>query len=683
MVYQNNNNRITPDAIQGLNLKTFSSPVDKSIQYQFNNNEYNKKSSIAEGLIQLGKGTIDYNSWLQQSAEQNVIGAYSETKAKDNKKQWADVSAKINGIAKFNPYNKDKYKELVGDDIIRAAELKMVSKPNIHMADETQYKQFVDGVQAEMMSAIKNSELEPRHLTKSLQKFDEFKKVQYKSYVEKNADYNYNKTKIKLVGDTCVDLLKDGQMNPSGDKVATFTQILQNSVSSKYEGLYTPDKAAVLLKAAESFITTCPTKAEAVVAALANVKFEDGTCVQDYDPNYIKTITDLARAARAADFKDKQLQRAEENFQIEENKKNFHAEMYEFHKQKPNATPTECNKKAQELIEKYGLKGEALAMFQSSQGYMTYFDNLTNIKTDKDLLSDLISKAYCGNLTAAEIDKYADQRKLNPSDVHSLYAVMEHEKQKAEKEKTEVKGMSAREQFNLFNKNIKDPNMYKKMSKGNLEKAINYAQNYYRQVSDGTLTLEEYTRKMNQLYKDLEGLKNIQNHKFNKADLLNATYLKTQKLPASESKQDATNTIRKLGFVARSLGESQIEVTDTPRVRERHPVTGKANVRHLSYDVVGGSRIRNTNKPAKVIFAGYEKTMGNYAVLEYENIGYVRMMHLKENVSNLQGKTLKPYQAFATMGATGYATGVHLDISFFNSKGILINAGKFRSIAGL
>ena len=58
---------------------------------------------------------------MNRKAQDSIIAAEYETISQGgNKRDWADVSKNVQGMAKFNPYIKDAFKTFSAQDIYRA-----------------------------------------------------------------------------------------------------------------------------------------------------------------------------------------------------------------------------------------------------------------------------------------------------------------------------------------------------------------------------------------------------------------------------------------------------------------------------------------------------------------------------------------------------------------------------------
>ena len=79
-----------------------------------------------------------------------------------------------------------------------------------------------------------------------------------------------------------------------------------------------------------------------------------------------------------------------------------------------------------------------------------------------------------------------------------------------------------------------------------------------------------------------------------------------------------------------------------------------------------------------VIFAGFTPDFGNYAVIKYSNGSYMRVGHLSTSTSHLQGKRLSAGAYIGMAGSTGYSTGTHLHVDFWDKNRQIISAERFQ-----
>ena len=158
MVYQNNNNRITPNATEDRNIKPAATPVNKLVQYQPDLTRANAWKGNAQALASIGQGLMDIDTMWRIQSQENAIRAIWETEAKGgNKKDWREVSKNVKGAAKFNPYNDDAYRFLQAQDIYRAAALELSSTPELEKLDPEKYYQLVSDTNKKMIEAFKQT----------------------------------------------------------------------------------------------------------------------------------------------------------------------------------------------------------------------------------------------------------------------------------------------------------------------------------------------------------------------------------------------------------------------------------------------------------------------------------------------------------------------------------------------
>ena len=206
MPYQNNNNRINPDAVRNTTLQPQASPVDKLVRYQPNLTDANRSKANADALAKLGQGLMDYDIYLREQANDSALVAYEKTEAVNNKKEWSEVSKNVEGMAKFNPYIKDSYRTLVAQDIYRSSVLKINSNPNLHKMSEEEFNTFIDNTKQEMFTAFKESKIDPRQYASFVERFSRDCYNTSEVYTVKNSEYTYKNSLIKQGSDLAFNL---------------------------------------------------------------------------------------------------------------------------------------------------------------------------------------------------------------------------------------------------------------------------------------------------------------------------------------------------------------------------------------------------------------------------------------------------------------------------------------------
>ena len=89
-------------------------------------------------------------------------------------------------------------------------------------------------------------------------------------------------------------------------------------------------------------------------------------------------------------------------------------------------------------------------------------------------------------------------------------------------------------------------------------------------------------------------------------------------------------------------------------------------------------RIHSAGMKGTCIYAGFLPDFGNYAVIKYDNGTYMRVGHLSTSTRHLQGKVIPAGMYLGNAGSTGFSTGTHLHVDFWNKNRQLINVESFQ-----
>ena len=197
-------------------------------------------------------------------------------------------------------------------------------------------------------------------------------------------------------------------------------------------------------------------------------------------------------------------------------------------------------------------------------------------------------------------------------------------------------------------------------------------------LKDGKKTPDEVVSGMQQLERIAQAKTQLKNMKAtNDSFLLNANYIKTQQAPVYNA-QKAEAAFKQLGLERGRIGQKiQPIVTSPPN--DNRKIKGQA-APHKGYDLGAAkeTKIHTAPMDGKVVYAGYLKDFGNFAVIKYTNGSYMRVGHLATSTTHLQGKYLPAGSYIGKAGSTGYSTGIHLHVDFWDKNRQLISVEKFQ-----
>lgn len=675
MPYQNNNNRINPDAIKNTTLQPQASPVDKLVRYQPNLTDANRSKANADALAKLGQGLMDYDIYLREQANDSALVAYEKTEAVNNKKEWSEVSKNVEGMAKFNPYIKDSYRILVAQDIYRSSVLKINSNPNLHKMSEEEFNTFIDNTKQEMFTAFKESKIDPRQYASFVERFSRDCYNTSEVYTVKNSEYTYKNSLIKQGSDLAFNLgANTYQATTESGKLEVITETINSKIAECLEAGIPKDDIAkeVLGVGLQSYIVenADTLSTQALETAIRNISI-DGTPLREIIPNYSYEIHKIIRTAKRANYEDRKADYDDEQLTLKINTDAATKDFFSWFKNNQNASPAEIQQQALGFINKYNIDENGMTFLHSVASTKSLMTQLKEVEADPTVLNELGRKAALGTLTGQDVEKALLDQSIGWKE--GLQFIDRLDRQA----KAEVKEFDSSAKD--FDTKMKKEGIYGKTLRNTKEYTdlLNKRNQITMDLDNGQITAEQARKQIADLDRIANSIRAMRENKNkNVSLLLNANYIKAQSYP-TYSFGTASNAFKKLGFIRGGYGQ-RIQGNITSGINPNRQINGKLSP-HRGYDIGAreGTAIRNCNMTGQVVAAGYENAMGNYVIIQYENGSYARFMHMKNNTVYLRGKQLLPNQHFAYVGNTGYSTGAHLHVDFWNRNMELINVETF------
>lgn len=670
MVNQNNSNRVTPNETININLQPQASPVDRTISYQPDLNDAKKSAATADSLAKLGQGLNHIEPILRREADEAITAA--EAGIDDNKKEWADVSKNIEGLAKFNPYIKDSYRTLTAQNIYRGSVLKLSANPNLEKMNSEDFNKFISTTKNEMLNAFTESKVNPANYANYVEKFNTDCYNISQVYVAKNSEYNYKNSLIEHSSDLGFQL---GANSFNAKSESSKTEAITVALNSKLEqlsalGVPKDDVAQVIATGIKSYIVNNDVNAPALEASIRDLKI-NGQPINEIVPNFNYEVHQMIREARRTKYEERQVDYENEQLTLKINTKDANKDFFNWYKQNPKATPAEFQTQAMGLINKFNLQEDGFGFLAEVVKDRSIFTRLKTVESNPDVQQELGALAVTGKLTGERIEKELLNGNLNIDDGLKLHDRIDREA------KAEVKALEV--DLNQFDTQLKDNGVYGTQLKRDptLIQMRNKVNQLKVDLDAGQITKEQaqtqagyYTQYMNEYLK----MKTTKNK--NEDLLLNANYLRGLSYP-TYNEQAATSAFKKLGFTRGGYGQRIAHINSG--INPDRVLSNGVNSPHAGYDLAGveGTPILNTYKPAVVVRAGYLSDFGNYVVLKYSNGNYCRMGHLKNITSGLLGKTIQPQERIGYVGNTGKSTGAHLHTDFLNKNFLRINVETF------
>lgn len=676
MVYQNNNNRITPNATEDRNIKPAATPVNKLVQYQPDLTRANAWKGNAQALASIGQGLMDIDTMWRIQSQENAIKAIWETEAKGgNKKEWREVSKNIKGAAKFNPYNDDAYRFLQAQDIYRAAALELSSTPELEKLDPEKYYQLVSDTNKKMIEAFKQTGLSPKDYGHSLVQWDSNMKVLEGKYIDKHAEYQYKQLATKQSSDLSLKAGVNLMENPDMDK----SIVLRETINAKLEelnelGMPADTQAGIILAGMKGFLAR---NADMITGAEFRAAVGDleinGQKLREIIPDYDYQAQQLYKDAQRAMYDDKHIEYQNHQLDLQIASQDAMKDLYEWSKQNPNASYPDTLAKTQEVVAQYGLEELGFNFIKQMASDKQTLMDMNEIQSDPSVLQEFGAKAALGTLTGDEVNQAILDGRLN----------WKEGLQFSDRLNRELKAdmAAAKTSFTDFHSKLGKNGIYGQALGADSQaiKDINaQANQLIIDLNNGKKTPDEVKQGMQQLERITQAKVQMKNFKAtNDSFLLNANYIKTQQAPAYNAER-AVSAFKQLGLERGKIGQKiNPQITSAPN--DARKINGKA-APHKGYDLAATNETRIHTAPmdGTVIYAGFTPDFGNYAVIKYSNGSYMRVGHLSTSTSHLQGKRLSAGAYIGMAGSTGYSTGTHLHVDFWNKNRQIISAERFQ-----
>jgi murein DD-endopeptidase MepM/ murein hydrolase activator NlpD len=676
MVYQNNNNRIVPKATEDRDLKPAATAQNKLVQYQPDLTKATAWKGNAQALASIGQGLMDIDTMWRIQSQENAIKAVWETEAKGgNKKEWKQVSKNIKGAAIFNPYNDDAYRQLQAQDIYRAAALELSSTPELEKTDPDKYYQLVQDTNKKMIEAFKQTGLSPRDYGDSLVQWDSNMKKLEGNYIVKHAEYKYKQLATKQSSDLSLKAGVNLMENPDLDK----SIVLKDTINTKIEelnelGIPADTQAKILISGMRGFLAK---NADMITgaefrAAVSEIEI-DGQPLRNIIDNYDYQVQQLYKEAQRAIYDDKNIEYQNHQLDLQMASQDAMKDMYNWTKQNPNASFQDVLSKTQEVVTQYGLEELGFNFIKQMASDKQTLMNMNEIQSDPSVLQEFGAKAALGTLTGNEVNQAILDGNLNWKD-----------------------GLQFTDRLN---KELKADMTAVKTSFTELQSKLNKTGIYGKALGADSQAIKDINAQANQLVLDLregrikpdeakQGMQDLERIAQAKAQLkefratndsflLNKNYIISQHAPAYNAKP-AIDAFKQLGLERGQLGQKiNPQVTSAPN--DNRKINGKL-APHKGYDLGATSETRIHTAPMDgvCIFAGKNDDFGNYAVIKYSNGTYMRVGHLSTSTTHLQGKRIPAGGYIGKAGSTGYSTGIHLHVDFWNKNREIISVERFQ-----
>ena len=672
--------RINPDTVSIGGLQPQASPVDTYVRISTDLDLNKEKDLIAtaQGLSAFGKGIIDIQSPLQDKAQQQANDLYIKNEElSENQSEWKKISDK--GWARFNPYTKKYYNQLMSDELVstKIAQFKL-DNPNLQYENVDIAQQKIQDFKNSTLKELEQKGYRPAEIENALTRASTFAATESTNYYDAHAQVEYTRG-LNALSNTLSNEMINHKYNDAAPEQTLGALINNQAAVARQNGFTREDTAKAIEQAMQRTIKykmmndpTFAGKSRADYMATIDNLTIDGVSIKDINPNFKQNMSDFFDQTQAQvwDLENRQYNQYQRQQEMMFNE--AATQLGQLMQANPN-DPELVRRSANKLITEYGLYGtyqEKLLDFANGVNRQT--ESLQEGWSDPQLKKRLFVGLYSGDLTKTDIMDYQDQ--LTSNDLAYLLNVAEgiNTEQKQEvRAIVDIKSKQYKNNLQAFAvKNIRDKNEQSAFIREMLSREQDLQYDVITS-SDKIAAGKKYNDSIYELNANLSRYYNNykeQNY-FNKRILNNTTPLQYTNTVGATSgflffKPAYKNNIRQT-----------YKIGDRPRTTDKgyYPkVTGafgepRKNGSHKGIDVgtPSGNICVNPFNNAKIQAIGYDKGgYGNFVTLDLGN-GYTATFgHLSGVVQGARkGAYVPSGTVLAYTGNTGKSTGAHTDIS--------------------
>lgn len=686
----NQNQRIVPDAAQDYKIQPVATPVDKL--ERFSPNEAlargNRDKALYDSLAVFGKGVLDTSLMLQRHAEDNAIAA--QAKADKNKKDWADVSKHFDGMAKFNPYNKDAFKKLVSADITREYVNNLYADPELASRSVDEVANMVENNQQDMIEAFKQNGLSAKDYSQYLVDYSNRAYALKQQHIKDHAEVEYKFIKNKFsesMGDDIATAIYNG--NSISDATLNAEKAMDEL------GWTNQTKAEVVMDGLKAYVAKNPEASSADVEAFVSTYTIGGSKLTDYIPNGSVEMRNFVKQIKVADFQDQKLDWEMKKFQQKQGIDEAMNNLTQRYLNGELNDPVVFQQAVLEEAQNFGLDGESsIELFKDVINGKTTITALKNTISDPETELQLAMGIIDGSTTREDITAAMAEHKLSADDGYRMIQNMMSSDQKQEAETEKYIKRHLTDTTNEYLKDNKQTGTKAKLrSREDKEWLLNQMNDLAEQYRNGKITQEQFNTELSKRkqfilqdaerrrkgeavsamargYDDLKSTPQISDAQWNKIDV-------------DKSKL----AIRRMGLVRNSINNKDNTVNIISAPQKYRPSSGG---RHTGYDL--SSRNTAMGKPVYSPMTGEvvgvvregenDGGMGNMVLIKCSNGKLIKYMHLQNAGLPRVGTQVTKDSVIGHVGNTGTvgnkAVG-SLHVEFYDANHNWITAWQFMS----
>lgn len=686
MPYQNNNNRVNPQATGKYKINPVASPVDKQLKYQVDLSSAERTQNIANALSQIGQGVYDFanSDYMKKKAEEEAIILHTEDMEKgNNQHEWKEASKRISGISKFNPHIKDRYMELAAAELFNKSKADLLSLADFYKHSNDDVLKHIQAQKNELKAKMQQIGLSSSTVAPQLKAFEALCDEYYINYIDKNAEYTHN--------------LSYGM--EAANMTSQFRQVAYGGKDKQYEGFKTT-LDTIVSDFSDRGGTAVDILSKTVYPALKSTISQIAS-----DPNATLQLADLLKAAREVEVDGMKLADITPNFEyelrqdyytayqqrtIEEDmeykemvRKNqinaFKAEkeFTETFYNNPEMSLAEAQDLAISVAQKYGVTEKVGSFLTSAHSVQQMVYNWHNTKSDPDSLKAINLAWASGELTPKMLQDYLIKGQLSSHDFMSYMDRINREEAAEQKALATVTAHDYKNALTQVEADLKDKSFQKAVKESMGNKAVDEIAAKVNDIKDkvatGELPIAEASTQLQRLLQRTKtGINKFQNFKndisnFKPIDLMKSEYFTKLPINVTCNKEQAERAIIGMNMFR---NKEKVGISSMINPARMHP-TLKVVKPHTGTDVsvpVGTPVYLPQGFTGTVIASGNGADTGIWSLVRLEPSGdFIKALHLSK--AQPAGTKIGYNTVWAYSGNTGRGTGAHIHLEFYESDG--------------
>lgn len=685
---RSNNGRITPDSVLDNKIEVAATPVDKQQTFRPDLTSAQKSKALFDGLAVLGKGGIDVSYTIKDKADEQIFTAYKKT-AEKNRQQWAEVSKNIKGMAKFNPYNKDAYNQILSVEQYRKVYNDVLATPDLSKRSPQEIDSLIESKHQEAMQGLQQLGVPDRAYAQYQIDFDNKMSQLKHNYVQAHAEEEYKVYKNTQSNEFAANLYNKYASNPKANKIEILQSSLSDLISSlDMTGTPNQTKAEVITNGITKLLSLDASMFNSgdIENALRQIDFGNGQRFEDLTEHGYADIKQIVRAAKEAHFSDQKLEYEQDQFNRQVTADKAMDEMMNFIIKNPKASGLMMKNQAQSLIQKYGVQGTQMLQFMNhiANAEKTWAE-FSDVASNPEIKNYLYKKAIDGTLSSSELGQHVGSD-ISTQDAINLYGMInkEQEKEQAAGDKYVANHIKNAQKEMIGGKNDYMCPLYgDTQAQSEFNKRL-AAINQEFKTNCKTLGVEQARIIANNSISNLK--MNCKNYKQLKAqesqikNTMSGVQARTNKYVSNINSGTAARNYSFNQFtpnMRKQYGNDLIRLnfvqggTLTGIPNKNRVINGK-KAPHYGWDVAAVGGLPVYAKGTGIVTAsGYNNSEGYYCIVTYANGTQMRAMHFQQGSVPKTGTVLKPNSVIGRVGSTGHSTGNHVHFEFYkNGKNI-------------